>query len=98
VKRLLVPVIVLALLAAPPLADAQPGGKVHRIGILFEGTPLADMVGPEPRSPILRVFLEGLRELDIWKATMSSSNDVPPVANPSAFRRSRQSSCDSTRM
>ena len=51
------------LLAAPLLAEAQPAGKVHRIGVLFEGTPPADMEGREPRSILLRLFLEGLREL-----------------------------------
>jgi len=50
------------LLAAPLTAGAQPG-RVWRIGVLFGGTPTADMAGPEPRSAILRSFLEGLHEL-----------------------------------
>jgi putative ABC transport system substrate-binding protein len=51
------------LLAGPLAAEAQQAGKVWRIGVLFGGTPTADMAGPEPRSAILRSFLEGLREL-----------------------------------
>jgi putative tryptophan/tyrosine transport system substrate-binding protein len=50
-------------LAAPWSVQAQQAAKVWRIGVLFEGTPIADMAGPEPRSVILRSFLEGLREL-----------------------------------
>jgi putative ABC transport system substrate-binding protein len=49
--------------AAPLAAEAQKTGKVGRIGVLFGGTPTADMAGPEPRSAILRSFLEALREL-----------------------------------
>jgi ABC-type uncharacterized transport system substrate-binding protein len=52
-----------AILAAPLSARAQLPGKVYRIGILFEGTPIAEMVGREPRSALLREFLRGLREL-----------------------------------
>jgi putative ABC transport system substrate-binding protein len=54
--------ITVGLLAAPLTAGAQPG-RVWRIGVLFGGTPTADMAGPEPRSAILRSFLEGLHEL-----------------------------------
>jgi putative ABC transport system substrate-binding protein len=50
-------------LAAPLVAEAQQAGRVWRIGVLFGGTPTAGMAGPQPRSPILRSFLEGLREL-----------------------------------
>jgi putative ABC transport system substrate-binding protein len=50
-------------LAAPLAGEAQQAGRVWRIGVLFGGTPTADMAGPEPRSAILRSFLEGLREL-----------------------------------
>jgi putative ABC transport system substrate-binding protein len=53
----------LGLLTVPPAAEAQQAGTVWRIGVLFGGTRLADMAGPEPRSPILRSFLEGFREL-----------------------------------
>jgi putative ABC transport system substrate-binding protein len=53
----------LALLAAPLDVEAQQAGKLYRIGVLFEGTPLADMTGPVPQSQIFRSFLDGLREL-----------------------------------
>jgi putative ABC transport system substrate-binding protein len=52
-----------ASLTAPLAAEAQQVGRVWRIGVLFGGTPTADMAGPEPRSAILRSFLEGLHEL-----------------------------------
>jgi putative ABC transport system substrate-binding protein len=51
------------LLAVPLATEAQPAGKVYRIGVLFEGTSPADMAGREPRSSLLRPFLQGLREL-----------------------------------
>src|SRR5262245_51464146 len=50
-------------LAAPIVAEAQQTGKLWRIGVLFGGTPVADMAGPEPRSVILHSFFDGLREL-----------------------------------
>src|SRR5258705_8834335 len=52
-----------ALFAAPLAAEAQQAGRVYRIGVLFGGTSGADMAGPEPRSELLRPFLQGLREL-----------------------------------
>jgi putative ABC transport system substrate-binding protein len=52
-----------AILAAPLAAEAQERGKVYRIGVLFEGTALAEMAGREPRSPLLRSFLQGMHEL-----------------------------------
>ena len=52
-----------AVLAAPVGAEAQSSERVYRIGVLFEGTPRPDMDGHEPRSRLLRPFLQGLREL-----------------------------------
>jgi putative ABC transport system substrate-binding protein len=53
----------LGTLAAVRTAVAQPARKVARIGILgFAGT-TAEMVGPEPRRPSVRAFLQGMREL-----------------------------------
>jgi putative ABC transport system substrate-binding protein len=57
------------VLAAPLVAEAQQAGKIYRIGVLFGGTSLADMAGPEPRSNILRPFLEGLHELGYVEGT-----------------------------
>ena len=52
-----------SVVTATAEAEAQQGGKVYRIGVLFEGSRLAAMQGPEPRSPILREFFLGLRDL-----------------------------------
>jgi hypothetical protein len=43
------------LLAAPLAAEAQPAGKVYRIGTLNLGSP--------SRSPLTEAFWQGLREL-----------------------------------
>jgi putative ABC transport system substrate-binding protein len=51
------------VLAAPIAADAQQSGKVWRIGILGYTLPTSDMVGPEPRHPIVNAFVRGLRDL-----------------------------------
>jgi putative ABC transport system substrate-binding protein len=53
-RPLLIVLLILALLAAPPAADAQPP-KVFRIGILGGTSP--------EESAVLRAFLQGLREL-----------------------------------
>jgi len=46
-----------SLLAAPRASDAQPAAKVHRIGLLSAGGPLAARANVE-------VFQQGLRDLD----------------------------------
>ena len=46
----------LGALSAPLAADAQPAGKVQRIGILSSGSSTA-------RPPIIKAFRQGLREL-----------------------------------
>ena len=56
--RLLVSLLLLGLLAAPLAAEAQPAGKVFRIGIL-SNIPLTDPRG----APLWGAFIEGLREL-----------------------------------
>src|SRR5229473_4048973 len=48
------------LLAAPLAAEAQQ--KV-RIGYLARSAPVSEMTGSEPREPLLRAFLQGLRDL-----------------------------------
>src|SRR5262245_39775374 len=45
----------------PLVANAQPPGKVYRIGILLE-TPAVRITGANPASPPMRVFLQALRE------------------------------------
>src|SRR5947208_12751227 len=49
--------LTLSLLAAPLATEAQPAGKVHRIGWLSPGFPRPD------RDPPVDAFREGLREL-----------------------------------
>jgi ABC-type uncharacterized transport system substrate-binding protein len=52
--RFVVALLTLALLAAPIAADAQPAGKIPRIGILRQGS---------PPDPLVEAFRQGLREL-----------------------------------
>lgn len=52
----------LGLLAVPLAAEAQPAGKVWRIGVIGFGPTTADMVGPDPPYPFIKALLEGLRE------------------------------------
>ena len=49
--------LILSLLVAPLVIDAQPAGKVHRIGWLSPGFPRPD------RDPPVDAFRQGLREL-----------------------------------
>jgi ABC-type uncharacterized transport system substrate-binding protein len=52
-----------SLLAAPLAAEAQPAGKVWRIGVLGFGPKTADMVGPAPKNAYPAALLRGFREL-----------------------------------
>ncbi|HSE96240.1 MAG TPA: ABC transporter substrate-binding protein [Methylomirabilota bacterium] len=53
--RVLAGVLALALLASPLAPEAQPAGKVYRIGVLYPGSP--------PHSSLSGAFYQGLREL-----------------------------------
>jgi putative ABC transport system substrate-binding protein len=57
-------VLAVSLVLAPLVTQGQQQpGKVYRIGVLSSGAALGDAAGSEPRNPILRAFLQGLREL-----------------------------------
>ncbi len=53
----------LGLLAAPLAVEGQPAGKkLPRVGFVYAGTPVAEMLGPDPVSPDFRMFLHTLRD------------------------------------
>jgi putative ABC transport system substrate-binding protein len=52
-----------SLLAAPLAAEAQPAGKLWRIGVLGFGPRTADMVGAAPKNAYPAALLRGMREL-----------------------------------
>lgn len=54
--------MVIAPLAAPSL-DAQPSGKVYRVGFVATTSALAEISGPDPANPFVRAFVHGLRDL-----------------------------------
>src|SRR5262245_44871701 len=60
--RLAVVLLCLALLAAPLAVEAQQPGKAPRVAIILGGPPLSALIGQEPSDPLMRGFLEGLRE------------------------------------
>jgi putative ABC transport system substrate-binding protein len=48
----------------PLAARAQPTAKkVYRIGWFFSATPLSEMAGPDPISPVGKILVHGLRDL-----------------------------------
>ena len=51
-----------AVLAAPFVAEAQPAGKVWRIGVIGFAPTTGDMVGPDPPYAYIKALLDGLRE------------------------------------
>ena len=62
-RRAFIGSLALGSLAVPRAARAQPARKVYRIGILSPIFMTSDMVGPQPRSPLVTALLRGLREL-----------------------------------
>ncbi len=62
-RRVFLGTLACALLAAPLPAGAQQARKVYRVGLIAVGTPLSEMAGPEPVSPDVRAFVQGLRAL-----------------------------------
>ncbi len=63
ILRTVAVIVALGVLAAPLAADAQPAGKVYRVGLIFTTVPVSEMAGPEPVDPLVRVFLHTLRSL-----------------------------------
>ena len=51
------------LFAAPLAAEAQPAGKVYRVGLVFTTAPASEMIGLHPVHPLVRSFLDELRAL-----------------------------------
>ena len=62
-RRVFLGTLACGLLAAPRAVAAQQAGKVYRVGLISVGTPLSEMAGPDPVSPIVRAFVQGLRAL-----------------------------------
>jgi putative ABC transport system substrate-binding protein len=62
-RRAFISGISVGLLAAPLAAEAQPAGKVRRIGIIGYAPTTADMVGPNPKPRAVNALLQGLGEL-----------------------------------
>jgi putative ABC transport system substrate-binding protein len=52
-----------AAVARPLAAFAQQAGKVYRVGLIAVAIPVSEMAGPEPVSPSVRAFVQGLRAL-----------------------------------
>ena len=55
-------ILVVAILIAPLVGEAQQAGKVYRIGLVFSASPVSEMVGPDPPHPHARAFVHGLRD------------------------------------
>ncbi|MFI5281278.1 MAG: ABC transporter substrate-binding protein [Gemmatimonadales bacterium] len=54
------------LLPAPRTAEAQADQKRPRIAVLWNNTPVANMMGPQPASDDFKAFLDGMRALG-WR-------------------------------
>lgn len=47
----------------PLAANAQPAGKVSRVGLMLTTSPIAELAGPEPIHPLVRTFVRTMRIL-----------------------------------
>jgi putative ABC transport system substrate-binding protein len=74
--------LAVGLLAAPPAAEAQPAGKVQRIGVLANALDTAD-------GPLFEVFLDTLRKLGYvpdrnvvieWRSSEGAADQLPALA------------------
>lgn len=62
-RNLALVTLALVTLCSPMGADGQQAKGVHHVALVFYGTPLANMTGPEPAERLVRVFLHALRDL-----------------------------------
>src|SRR5262245_66273160 len=56
-------VVVIALVAAQLTAEAQQTGKVPRVALVVNTSPVENLRDPERRGPVLSAFVQRLREL-----------------------------------
>ena len=42
---------------------AQPAGRLFKVGLVFTTSPVSEMTGASPISPVVRAFTQGLRDL-----------------------------------
>ncbi len=63
IRGIIVLMLTLGLLQVPLTAEAQPAGRVYRVGLIFVTSPVSEMAGPEPVNPLARAFAHGLRDL-----------------------------------
>jgi putative ABC transport system substrate-binding protein len=61
--RTIVRMLLVLALFVPSLAEAQRSRPVHRVGLVFVASPIAQMLGAEPDHPSVRAFLHELRRL-----------------------------------
>jgi putative ABC transport system substrate-binding protein len=59
--RLVALAVALAILAAPLATEAQPAGKVYRVGLVAGDTPVSQLAGAEPQHPRTRQLIHALR-------------------------------------
>ncbi len=50
-------------IAWPLAVRAQPAGRQFKVGLVFTTTPVSEMTGASPISPVVRAFTQGLRDL-----------------------------------
>jgi putative ABC transport system substrate-binding protein len=62
-RRRFIEVIAGGVLAVPLAAEAQPAGKVYRVGLVFALSPVSQMAGPYPVHPLARAFLHEMNRL-----------------------------------
>ena len=55
--------VALLVVIAPLQGEAQPAGKVYRVGLIFDTSPVSEMAGADPIHPGAKAFVHGLRAL-----------------------------------
>ena len=74
-----------SLLTMSLAAEAQPTGKVYRVGLVFTTAPVGEMTGLHPVHPLVRSFLDELRrsgkirsgEYRTWPVVTAHSGNQP---------------------
>ena len=62
-RRTFIGGVALGFVAVPLAVEAQQPAKVYRVGLISATVPVSEMAGPEPVSPSVRAFVQGLRAL-----------------------------------